>query len=457
MERPRLGAEERRAMVVGAGRPGGPSIKVDGLEATAAAGVDTTAKVWVASVLMVFIYLASAYNLIFLGRLLPARDRARLVTPDGVIFNALWCMTFWCYVKAAAADPGTVNSRWREFVRANGDTLLVVPAKREWQYRTATFCRSCGPRPERAHHCQVCGVCVLRYDHHCSFIANCVGFENHKFFLLLVIYGLMTGVFALVTSFPEASALCVGWDGDELQQSEIVIFIAYWVLTTLVVSLLAAIFSVHFCLACMGLTSVEITYQSPGVMNPFDQGSRMGNLRQVLGSPSWEWLVPVPPCGRLSDGICFPGLDVMSTTLAMLDGAKAEEFWRLWYRLRSREPVLNSPRGTVRSPRSPRSPRSSVGELAQLWTDREPGAWNGSENGDDLSPRPPGLLAGGPMAWLRVCSRPVVAEGPPEHHPPLSLSPRSIQPKAGAEVKAEEGKAGWHSPRIGRGPTVLSL
>ncbi|KAF5326794.1 hypothetical protein D9619_004046 [Psilocybe cf. subviscida] len=38
-------------------------------------------------------------------------------------------------------------------------------------------------KPFRADHCRICDMCVLRYDHHCSWIGQCVGARNHKFFI----------------------------------------------------------------------------------------------------------------------------------------------------------------------------------------------------------------------------------------------------------------------------------
>ncbi|KAF8816885.1 zf-DHHC-domain-containing protein [Phlegmacium glaucopus] len=38
-------------------------------------------------------------------------------------------------------------------------------------------------KPYRAHHCRSCGTCVLKYDHHCPWIGQCVGARNHKFFV----------------------------------------------------------------------------------------------------------------------------------------------------------------------------------------------------------------------------------------------------------------------------------
>ena len=36
-------------------------------------------------------------------------------------------------------------------------------------------------------HCMTCGKCVEGFDHHCSFVNNCVGFRNHGPFLTFLI------------------------------------------------------------------------------------------------------------------------------------------------------------------------------------------------------------------------------------------------------------------------------
>lgn len=56
-------------------------------------------------------------------------------------------------------------------------------------------CRVCRiKRPKRAHHCRRCKQCVLRMDHHCPWINNCVGEENHWAFTLLLLYAFLLGL-----------------------------------------------------------------------------------------------------------------------------------------------------------------------------------------------------------------------------------------------------------------------
>ena len=60
------------------------------------------------------------------------------------------------------------------------------------------FCRKCSiHRPFRARHCKQCGTCVLRMDHHCPWLANCVGLQNLRNFIMFQLY-LVLGCFYLI-------------------------------------------------------------------------------------------------------------------------------------------------------------------------------------------------------------------------------------------------------------------
>ena len=51
------------------------------------------------------------------------------------------------------------------------------------------YCHICQLNaPPRSHHCPICEVCVVKRDHHCMFTGNCVGFFNHRYFVMMCLY-----------------------------------------------------------------------------------------------------------------------------------------------------------------------------------------------------------------------------------------------------------------------------
>ncbi|KAK1807020.1 hypothetical protein P4O66_004848 [Electrophorus voltai] len=64
--------------------------------------------------------------------------------------------------------------------------------------RRGNWCPYCKVvRPPRAGHCRICGVCVLRLDHHCVWINSCVGQANHRSFLLMLVFFLLTSLYGI--------------------------------------------------------------------------------------------------------------------------------------------------------------------------------------------------------------------------------------------------------------------
>ena len=41
--------------------------------------------------------------------------------------------------------------------------------------------------PKRGYHCDTCGVCIEQYDHHCTWINNCVGKKNIARFIIFIV------------------------------------------------------------------------------------------------------------------------------------------------------------------------------------------------------------------------------------------------------------------------------
>jgi len=61
------------------------------------------------------------------------------------------------------------------------------------------FCKRCRAfKPIRAHHCSICGRCIVKMDHHCPWVNNCVGIGNQKLFLLFLLAVNMCCIYSLV-------------------------------------------------------------------------------------------------------------------------------------------------------------------------------------------------------------------------------------------------------------------
>mmetsp|Transcript_94787 Transcript_94787/g.182144 ORF Transcript_94787/g.182144 Transcript_94787/m.182144 type:complete len:350 (-) Transcript_94787:113-1162(-) len=59
-------------------------------------------------------------------------------------------------------------------------------------YRWCSFCRMV--QPPRAKHCRDCDSCILRNDHHCPFVNNCIGQRNYIYFCAFLISVVCLGV-----------------------------------------------------------------------------------------------------------------------------------------------------------------------------------------------------------------------------------------------------------------------
>lgn len=138
-----------------------------------------------------------------------------------VIFHTLYVLSLWSYLQTILTPYGRIPHKFylapeisEELAKAptdhHKDEILAYVVKRNdlpVACRTYSggirYCEKCNLiKPDRCHHCSICGTCVLKMDHHCPWINNCVSFTNYKFFVLFLGYTFALCMFVAATTFP---------------------------------------------------------------------------------------------------------------------------------------------------------------------------------------------------------------------------------------------------------------
>eukprot|EP00158_Paraphelidium_tribonemae_P002122 Partr_v1_DN25137_c0_g1_i4_m76565 putative zinc finger len=279
------------------------------------------------SALLIWVY----YCYVFLFLPSPAlSDRVGVAVVLGILFNIVFALQAVSFFKVVATNPGrvpaylltsptrlqessgvlqtgAVSSHELPLINNSGNAsdnddlystnqLAMITSKRDG---TPRVCRKCNgaPKPDRSHHCSICGTCVLKQDHHCPWINNCVGFYNQKFFLLFLLYSALLGFYVL---FSIIGVLLNSDMGVSLLQVVILAMVGA------VFGLSLAGFTImHVTMVCANKTTIESwerhRYVNTGnisrrqYVNIFDLGA-MDNWTQVMGPVPVLWFIPI--CNR---------------------------------------------------------------------------------------------------------------------------------------------------------------
>ncbi|KAI7842347.1 hypothetical protein COHA_003987 [Chlorella ohadii] len=224
------------------------------------------------------------------------------------VYTAVVGMTLWSYLACFATEPGHVPRGWHPFQDAEAAEAELESWERltwEQQQRRGQawdgsaaravvsrprYCRKCQAwKPPRAHHDSVTGRCVLRMDHYCLWVLNCVGLLNYKHFLLFLVYALLGCAIS--------AALLVRPCIDLFKQATPEV-------TTLIFTFLAFVFATAFTLALLGFvimharlcavnkTTIEAYEKRPVKPWPFDRGM-WNNFEEIFGRDRRYWALPM--------------------------------------------------------------------------------------------------------------------------------------------------------------------
>jgi len=250
-----------------------------------------------------------------------------------VAFNVSTFLLVVCYIKCILVHPGAIpeadeDPSW-EYLHSpdSGATQtvsfpptdgvgVVKETKRSGERRCCKWCSKY--KPDRCHHCRVCRICILKMDHHCPWIYNCVGFRNHKYFFLWLLYSTID---CHIISWTLKDSLM-----DTLRDkgsSFLTMFFMLFgeTLAVLLAMFVTAFFFFHIWLMLKAMTTIEFCEKQVKRMgydgSIYDRGT-IGNIKSVLGENPILWLLPCsPPAG---EGLRFTTEDQPLVTESKMPG-----------------------------------------------------------------------------------------------------------------------------------------
>jgi hypothetical protein len=217
------------------------------------------------------------------------------------VFVCLFCISF---VRATRTSPGVIpdNGEWDPTDTTTKSTS--VERRKDGSYRACARCVKL--KPDRSHHCRLCDVCVLKMDHHCPWIANCVGHFNYKYFFLIVTYAVLS-LWLFSTTFWEA-LLVNTYDPDSSLGFCLCLLMTYS-LACLLTFAVTCFWIFHINLVLNNSTTIEYCEkrrtEHATQLSPYNL-SAWQNIKSALGHNPWLWLVPVRSMANdKDDGINF--------------------------------------------------------------------------------------------------------------------------------------------------------
>jgi hypothetical protein len=226
---------------------------------------------------------------------------------ETIVFHIVTLLVVVNFILSILVHPGEIpddDPQWEyQPVQEGSGGTDVVPLSFQETKKSGDrrHCKWCGKyKPDRCHHCRVCRTCILKMDHHCPWIYNCVGFANYKYFFLLLFYSVVDCHFVLWTMF-ESVQIMIRTEPDFLSM----FLIFFGEILALFLGVLITMFFIFHCwLMMMAMTTIEFCEKSTpkrsdkestglfdAAPSSYDLGV-IGNIQAVLGDNPLFWFLP---------------------------------------------------------------------------------------------------------------------------------------------------------------------
>eukprot|EP00397_Hematodinium_sp_SG-2012_P019832 GEMP01020400.1.p1 GENE.GEMP01020400.1~~GEMP01020400.1.p1 ORF type:complete len:313 (+),score=26.62 GEMP01020400.1:511-1449(+) len=206
-----------------------------------------------------------------------------------ISFCAIFILDVYAYAMAAFTHPGVVpdTTEWEYGEEAASSMYSPKEMKRSGERR---FCKWCDKyKPDRSHHCRVCKRCILKMDHHCPWLNTCIGFGNHKYFILTIFYSTVLSIFVSVSLFPTA----VNSTKNDARFDEMLFYTSGETVVVFLSIVLVLFLGFHVWMFQNGLTTIEFCEKSlkRNFRSQYNHGF-CTNMYNNLGPYALLWLSP---------------------------------------------------------------------------------------------------------------------------------------------------------------------
>uniref|UniRef100_M4AF53 Palmitoyltransferase n=1 Tax=Xiphophorus maculatus TaxID=8083 RepID=M4AF53_XIPMA len=223
------------------------------------------------------------------------------------IFLAMFIWSYWKTIWSKPASPSTAfalpraeKEMYEKEQRAEVQQEILKKVARNLPVYTRTaggairYCDFCQViKPDRCHHCSSCEKCVLKMDHHCPWVNNCVGFSNYKFFILFLAYATL---YCAVICATVVQYFIKFWTKQLPDtHAKFHILFLFFVAALFFISIVS-LYSYHMWLVGKNRTTIE-AFRGPVFANgPDKNGFSLGfkrNIADVFGEEAKYWIFPV--------------------------------------------------------------------------------------------------------------------------------------------------------------------